>query len=99
MNVKDNFGNTPLMKACRLYGENNRVVRQQIEILIRFGADVYLSNNSDEFPLDLCPSEMKQELLQEIRLQNPLKRRRTLEESLEYDYAVEYENQKKKNRF
>src|SRR2546423_11363806 len=98
VNAKDNSGNTPLMKVCQLYGKNNLVIGQQIRMLIEFGANIYLGNNAGELPLDLCPSELKKELLEEIHLRNQLKRRRTLEESLEYDFPVEDEKQERKRK-
>ena len=86
------------MKICQLYGKTNLLIKQQIEILISYGADIYLTNNAGEHPLDLCLPEVKQELLLGIHIQNPLKRRRTFEESFEMGLSVQDENQKEKRK-
>ena len=83
------------MKACLLYGKHHLEIKQQIEILIRFGADVYLANNSGEFPLDLCSPEVKQASFREIPVQNQLKRSQTFESGLSAKFANQEQKRKR----
>lgn len=57
-NVQDNFGNTPLILACKWESE------KKIRMLLRAGADFNIKNNVGESAADLCAARGFQDALE-----------------------------------
>lgn len=57
---KNNDGNTPLMLASM---NDDYKSRKYVESLLNFGANPFIKNNKNEYPLDVCKSEISKKLI------------------------------------
>ena len=62
---KDNYGFTPLHRACGVAASNEKAIKtilETVDLLIGKGADVHTTNNRKETPLHIAVQENNEQL-------------------------------------